>query len=181
VTDQVYALLVLAANALMLLLLTSEASAYWRVHDAMTARGFEVREDQFAREMTLSITWALYATALIVAGIRKRYAPIRYLAMVIFAVTIGKVFAFDLPQLGEIYRVLSIIGLGVMLLVSSYLYHRSEAGCRRNRRLARGIPDGRTEVLHYEYLGSGTLEPRTSNLELEPRTMNENREPRTKN
>ena len=124
VTDQVYALLVLAANALMLLLLTSEASAYWRVHDAMTARGFEVREDQFAREMTLSITWALYATALIVAGIRKRYAPIRYLAMVIFAVTIGKVFAFDLPQLGEIYRVLSIIGLGVMLLVSSYLYHR---------------------------------------------------------
>jgi uncharacterized membrane protein len=122
-TNQVYAVLVLIANALMLLLLTSEANAYWRVRDALSVE-FGAAEDQFAREMTLSITWALYATALIVAGIRKQYAPLRYLAIVIFAVTIGKVFAFDLPKLGEIYRVLSIIGLGVTLLVSSYLYHR---------------------------------------------------------
>lgn len=121
---QVYAALVLAANVLMLLLLTSEATAYWRVRDALNARDLGAVEGQFAREMTLSITWALYATALIVAGIRKQYAPIRYLAIAIFAVTIGKVFAFDLPKLGEIYRVLSIIGLGVTLLVSSYLYHR---------------------------------------------------------
>ena len=35
-----------------------------------------------------------------------------------------KVFAIDLAELDEVYRVFSIVGLGVMLLVTSYLYHR---------------------------------------------------------
>jgi uncharacterized membrane protein len=60
---------------------------------------------------------------LFLAGIRKRYAPIRYLALAIFGVTIVKVFAIDLAELDEVYRVFSIVGLGVMLLVTSYLYH----------------------------------------------------------
>ncbi len=131
-TIPAFAVLVLTANALMLLLLTSEATAYWRLRDGLStsAAGLnsmadgQFARDQFAREMTLSITWALYATGLIVAGIRKQYAPVRYLAIAIFGVTIGKVFLFDLPRLGEIYRVLSIIGLGIALLVTSYLYHR---------------------------------------------------------
>ena len=70
------------------------------------------------------MTWAAYATALVVAGIRKQYAPIRYLAFAIFGVTIFKVFAVDLSELDRIYRVSSIIALGVTLLVTSYLYHR---------------------------------------------------------
>jgi uncharacterized membrane protein len=35
-----------------------------------------------------------------------------------------KVFAIALAELDQIYRVASIIGLGVMLLMTSYLYHR---------------------------------------------------------
>ena len=38
--------------------------------------------------------------------------------------TIVKVFAFDLATLDRIYRVSSVIGLGVLLLVTSYLYQR---------------------------------------------------------
>jgi len=117
------ALLLLAANALTLLFLTSEIFAYWSVNDAI--RGFG--EAQFARGMLLSITWAAYATGLVVVGIRKQYAPIRYLAFAIFGVTIFKVFAVDLSELDRIYRVSSIIALGVTLLVTSYLYHRFRA------------------------------------------------------
>ena len=73
----------------------------------------------------LSITWALYATVAIVVGLKKRYAPIRYFAMAVFVVTIVKVFAIDLAELDRIYRVLSVIGLGVTLLVTSYFYQRS--------------------------------------------------------
>jgi uncharacterized membrane protein len=72
----------------------------------------------------LSLTWALYATVLIVIGIRKEYAPVRYFAIGVFGVTIVKVFGFDLATLDRIYRVSSIIGLGVLLLVTSYLYQR---------------------------------------------------------
>jgi len=65
--------------------------------------------------------------ALIVAGIRKRYSPIRYLAIAVFAGTIAKVFLVDLAELDQVYRVLSIVGLGVALLMTSFLYHRFRA------------------------------------------------------
>ena len=64
--------------------------------------------------MMLSVTWAVYATVLIVVGLWKRYAPIRYFAMTVFVITIVKVFAIDLAELDRIYRVLSVVGLGVM-------------------------------------------------------------------
>ena len=46
--------------------------------------------------------------------------------MVVFAVTILKVFAFDMADLERIYRVSSIIGLGILLLLTSYLYSTVE-------------------------------------------------------
>ena len=61
---------------------------------------------------------------LVAIGIARRYAPIRYLAIVLFAATIGKVFLVDLAELDRVYRVLSVIGLGVLLIVASYLYQR---------------------------------------------------------
>jgi uncharacterized membrane protein len=44
--------------------------------------------------------------------------------MVVFAITIVKVFAFDMADLQRIYRVGSVIALGVLLLLTSYLYCR---------------------------------------------------------
>jgi uncharacterized membrane protein len=79
----------------------------------------------------LSITWAVYATILVIVGLFRKYAPIRYFAMTVFAVTIVKVFAIDLAELDRIYRVLSIIGLGVTLLLTSYLYQRLSAEARQ--------------------------------------------------
>ena len=115
---------VLAASVLTLSVLTSEINAYWHVYDLRRTPAFTTLSMRFAREMTLSLTWAVYATILVVVGLMRKYAPIRYFAMTVFAVTIVKVFAVDLAELDRIYRVLSIIGLGVTLLVTSYLYQR---------------------------------------------------------
>jgi uncharacterized membrane protein len=70
------------------------------------------------------VTWAAYAAALIVAGFYQRYAPIRYFGIGLFALTTLKVFFADLAQLDRIYRVLSVMGLGVLLLLTSFLYQR---------------------------------------------------------
>jgi uncharacterized membrane protein len=102
------------AQVVTLALLTSEITAYWALHGG-----------RFARELMVSVTWGAYATALIVIGLQRKYAPIRYFAMVVFAVTIFKVFALDMAQLDRIYRVSSVIGLGILLLLTSYLYNRS--------------------------------------------------------
>jgi uncharacterized membrane protein len=95
-------------------LLTSEIHAYWGRY-----------EGHFAGELMMSVTWGVYATILIVIGLRQRYAPIRYFAILLFSLTIAKVFLVDMAALERIYRVASIIGLGTLLLVTSYLYTRS--------------------------------------------------------
>jgi uncharacterized membrane protein len=111
---------VIVANVLTLMLLTTEINAYWYVRSLATSE----TTNHLGRQLTLSISWALYATGLIIVGLWRQFAPIRYLAMAVFAVTIVKVFFFDLAELEQIYRVVSVIGLGVMLLVTSYLYNR---------------------------------------------------------
>jgi uncharacterized membrane protein len=115
---------VIVASVLTLSVLTSEINAFWHVYDPGRPSTFASMSIRFAREMTLSLTWAVYATTLVIVGLLRKYAPIRYFAMALFAVTIVKVFAVDLAELDRIYRVLSIIGLGVTLLVTSYLYQK---------------------------------------------------------
>jgi uncharacterized membrane protein len=51
--------------------------------------------------------------------------------MMVFVVTIVKVFAIDLAELERIYRVMSVIGLGVALLLTSYLYQKLSAETER--------------------------------------------------
>lgn len=108
---------VVTAQMLTLAMLTSEIVAYWDIHDLDV-------HSALARGLMLSLTWALYATALILVGIRRNYAPIRYVAIGVFAATIGKVFAVDLEELDRVYRISSLIGLGMMLLITSYLYQQ---------------------------------------------------------
>lgn len=98
------------AQVITLALLTGEINAYWST--------------PFERQLMLSATWGLFALVLIVIGLRKRYAPIRYVAILVFTVTIAKVLFVDLANLDRGYRVISVIGLGVVLLVASYLYQR---------------------------------------------------------
>src|SRR5262249_53141372 len=119
-----FAAFVILASVLTLAVLTTEINANWHVYDARRTSTFASMSMRFAREMTLSLTWAVYATILVIVGLVRRYAPIRYFAMTVFAVTIFKVFAVDLAELDRIYRVLSIIGLGITLLVTSYLYQK---------------------------------------------------------
>ena len=104
----------LTAQAVTLILLTSEINAYWAI-----------RNGHLERELSLSITWGVYATALVVIGLARQYAPLRYFAIAVLAVTIAKVFFVDMAELDRIYRVGSVIVLGVLLLVTSYLYSRA--------------------------------------------------------
>lgn len=115
----------LTAQFVTLMALTTEINAYWARY-----------EGHFQKELMLSVSWGLYATVLVVIGLARDYAPIRYFAITVLAVTITKVFFFDMAELDRIYRVGSIVALGVLLLVTSYLYSRSRRGIDdRNGRL----------------------------------------------
>lgn len=74
--------------------------------------------------MGLSLWWGLYAAVLLALGFTFRRPALRYLAITMFAIVIVKVFLVDLAHIQMVYRVLSLMGLGVLLLCGSLLYHR---------------------------------------------------------
>jgi uncharacterized membrane protein len=49
---------------------------------------------------------------------------LRYQGLVLFALTIAKVFFFDLSYLSGFYRVVSSFALGVVLLAVAFLYQK---------------------------------------------------------
>lgn len=120
--------LIIAANVLTLVILSAEIDAFFdrRAWSDGAERGVAGAETTAAlsRQLTLSILWALYAVVLVAIGIWRAYRPVRYLAMLIFAFTIAKVFLVDLATLDRVYKMASVMGLGILLLIASYLYQR---------------------------------------------------------
>jgi len=76
------------------------------------------------RETTLSILWPLYASALLAVGIRFRLAGLRWVAMVLYGLTVLKVFLIDMAQLERFYRILAFLALAVLLAVAAWTYQR---------------------------------------------------------
>lgn len=121
--------LVVGANVLVVMIASAEIDAYFDARawsDGRPGIGGETTA-ALARQLSLSIAWAAYGVMLVAAGLRWGYAPVRYLAIGLFAITIGKVFLVDLARLDRVYRMLSVVGLGLLLLMASFLYQRLRA------------------------------------------------------
>jgi uncharacterized membrane protein len=80
--------------------------------------------NELARQLSLSLLWTLYATALMVLGVRQASAALRWQGLALFGLVVGKVFLYDLSFLRTMYRIVSFVVLGVVLLVVSFLYQR---------------------------------------------------------
>jgi len=80
-----------------------------------------------AAQMAYSIWWAVCATAALVVGFALSRVSVRYMGIVVFAVTLGKVLIVDMQDVEAVYRILSFVALGVLLLGGSWLYYRSTA------------------------------------------------------
>jgi uncharacterized membrane protein len=79
-------------------------------------------DPRLAKQVAFSIFWSLFAVGCVVAGFRFRTAGLRYFGLGLFAVTLTKVFLVDMGQVQRGYRVLSFLGLGLLLLGTSVLY-----------------------------------------------------------
>ncbi|MCK4871448.1 MAG: DUF2339 domain-containing protein [Phycisphaerales bacterium] len=77
-----------------------------------------------ARHTGLSVYWAVYAIGLVAAGFWRRSPWMRYVGLALLAITLGKVMILDMAEVESIYRVLSLLGVGVLLIVTSVAYFR---------------------------------------------------------
>lgn len=77
-----------------------------------------------AQHLALSLLWTAYATVLILIGVKRSSALLRWQALALFGLVVMKVFLYDSSYLDRVYRILSFFILGVVLLVVSFLYQR---------------------------------------------------------
>ncbi len=114
---------VITASVLVVAACSAQNEIYWSLEGDFSS------DARFASSLSLSAIWTMLACAFIGVGMLRDFAPLRYLAMALFGLTVMKVFLMDLSSLGGIYRILGFIGVGVVLLAVSFFYQRG----RRNR------------------------------------------------
>jgi uncharacterized membrane protein len=90
----------------------------------LTAEVYDFFNRGTTRDFAWSALWMLYGAALMVVGFQRRTAFLRWLSLILLGVTVAKVFLYDLSALERIYRVLSFIALGVLLLAISFAYQK---------------------------------------------------------
>ncbi len=105
---------------LSFLLLNIEIADYFSVGPTLT---FSF-EGNFARDMSYSIAWALFAFALLLIGMRQKTKWVRYAGMGLLVVTLAKLFLHDFANLGPLYRIGAFIGVAIILIVASFVYQR---------------------------------------------------------
>lgn len=99
-------------GGLLFLFLNIEVGSFF--HDALPA----------ARFAAISVLWAVFSVGLIAFGFRSASAALRKTALALFMATIIKVFFFDMSNISTPYRIVSFIMLGLILVGTSYLYHK---------------------------------------------------------
>ncbi len=75
-------------------------------------------------KLVTSIFWGIYAVALIVLGIYQNKKHLRVGAIILFAVTLAKLFFYDIAELGTISKTVVFVSLGILLLIASFLYNK---------------------------------------------------------
>ncbi|MCP4836767.1 MAG: DUF2339 domain-containing protein [Phycisphaera sp.] len=78
----------------------------------------------------LSVFWGAYAIALVMAGFIRGVPLIRHLGLALLGVTALKFLLIDLGRAATIYRVVSALGVGLLMVATSMLYVRF--GVRKN-------------------------------------------------
>jgi uncharacterized membrane protein len=120
----------IAIIVVVFVLITGETHDYFRYRIMAAGAGSDptasatISRYENLEQLLLSGAWLVYSVVMMVLGIWRRVTPLRIAAIILFGITILKIFLYDLSFLETLYRIFSFIGLGLILLGASYLYTR---------------------------------------------------------
>lgn len=77
---------------------------------------------RFLAQMYISITWAAYATGLMVIGFWRQIRLLRYVGLGTFLMLLAKVFLLDTRIVETVHRIAGFMATGIALVAVSYLY-----------------------------------------------------------
>jgi hypothetical protein len=113
-----------AAGLTLLAALSLGWSSHFRHRIAEASDAGDARQLRFKLQVGLSVLWTAYAAASLVIGFVRKLDVVRYAALGLLGITVAKVFLVDLANLDAVYRVLSFLVLGVVLLAVGWGYQR---------------------------------------------------------
>ena len=117
--------LVTSANLLAIIAFSLEALGHFTVRMRVPGlQSEELANLKLAQQLSISVVWTIYGGAMLTVGIARRSKLLRVMALLLLGLTIFKVFLFDLSSLEKLYRIISFIVLGMILLAVSFLYQR---------------------------------------------------------
>jgi hypothetical protein len=123
--------LIVIANFLSLWLLSFEVWDYFGSQlMSVPAESTTAVALRNAQNLSLTALWTVYAVVLLIIGIVKRWRLVRLGALALLAIPIIKVFVYDVFALERVYRIIAFVGLGLLLIISAYLYQRYSKAIR---------------------------------------------------
>jgi len=111
---------VAAASAVALSILYLSLEVRRLYHGPVLTLGPTTDVEQY----TYSAVWLAYGVVLLLVGIALRSQPARLASAAVVTLTVAKVFLYDMAGLTGIFRALSFIGLGLVLVGIGALYQR---------------------------------------------------------
>ena len=109
----------IAATALVLLLVWVSMETRHVYHGSILSGAMSDAENY-----TYSAVWLVLGSALLVSGILKPSNLLRWASIPVTMLAAVKVFVWDVRHLPDLWRVVSFMGLGIVLLILAYLYQR---------------------------------------------------------
>jgi len=109
----------LGAVVVLWVLLTEEI---WLYFSCRNRYGPPLAHWRLVAHMCISVTWALYGAAAMAIGFYKHIPVLRYMALGLFVLLLGKVFIIDMSTVKNVYRIAAFLATGVTLVGVSYAY-----------------------------------------------------------
>jgi hypothetical protein len=72
----------------------------------------------------LPIIWSLCSFGMMWLGMNKKYKPLRIISLILFSLTLVKLFLFDIRNIPMAGKIAAFFCLGVILLIVSFMYQR---------------------------------------------------------
>jgi hypothetical protein len=84
----------------------------------------EIYRNTESSKLAMSILWGVFGLAAMIYGFRKNMKHIRLFAIGLFSVTLIKLFFYDISDMDTIAKTVIFIILGILLLITSFLYNK---------------------------------------------------------
>jgi uncharacterized membrane protein len=110
-----------AGTILLFFLVNIEIADYYSTGSVLT---FNFLSSSLAQDLSYTIAWAVFAVAMLVAGLLLHSRATRIASIILLLVTVLKCFLHDLARLGGLYRVGSLLGLTISLLLVGVLLQK---------------------------------------------------------